>query len=549
MNFKKSIKIGIPLLIFLFAGKGMLTSLLGQSVSHRPALLKGNIDIPSERKIQWNNHSLFADTIIRSWAEKKLDPDGGGKVNNPRILLAKLLLKKDIVEINALLLKTIPWGVSGTSWAGNKNGDYDFTLTILTTILYFFGEQPAVLYPETTQHLVDVLLIEGGDKFRYKAPNTLGMVDETENHLLMTEGSRYLKNRWKQLHGNKEPLLDNISNGMEEKLSALLIEMKTAGLYEFNSLPYTGYTITALLNLEAFASDKIKKEARDVLDYMNWCYALGSFQFKHFAPMRRRYDKVGFEELTTDYHSVFMKSWLGYLPNPPADHNTKGADVHAIMGSCMPYRPSDKVVQLLFDKTDGYFIKIGHGDGTCPEIYSAGNHYLLSAGGSNRGNASQIVARPIMLFLDDAATNVSQSFHLAGPGTDFMKWNNTGVYRNFACAAGPVSIPEGHHPVAENETWKIFACKNKLFIAVHSSDHCGILFLEKSENPNELLQKITASNPDSKLLEKQFHFPDGSVIEYDLTASKDTWVIKAVDNKPVDRNFEKWPLIDGDIRQ
>ena len=540
----KYFKLGLSVVITYFIAKLIVTSVFAQNVYSRSSLAKGNIEISVERKIQWNAHSLFADSIYHRWAKRDLNPDGG-KVNNPRILLAKLLLKKDLADVNATILKTVPWGVTGSTWAMNKNGDYDFTMTVLTTILYLFGNQPSILFPETTQHLVDVLLIEEGGKFRYKTPNTMGMVDETENHLLMTEGSRYLKNQWKKVKGNNNPLFDNIANGMEDKLSALLIEMGSAGLYEFNSLPYTGYTITALLNLEAFASDKIRKEARAVLDYMNWCYAIGSYQFKHFAPMRRRYDKVNFDEITNDYHSVFMKSWIAYLPNIPPDHNVNGSEVHAIMGSCMPYRPTDQVVQLLFDKGNGYFIKIGHGDKTCPEIYAAGNKYLLSAGGTNRGKASDIVARPIMLFLDDHAEKLDQSFHLSGPGTDFMRWNNTGVYQSFACAAGPVFIPKGQVAITENENWKIYQTPQKLLIAVYSNINFGILWITDKQNPQTLLQKLIQTNSDNNSIETEFQIPGGNKITYDVHSPNDKWVIKTVDAKPLNRDFDKWPLIDG----
>ena len=537
-------KIGLSVVITYFIAKLIVTSIFAQNVYSRPSLTKGNIEIPIERKIQWNKHSLFADSIYNRWAKRELNPDGG-KVNNPRILLAKLLLKKDLADVNAIILKTVPWGVTGSTWAMNKNGDYDFTMTVLTTILYLFGNQPSILFPETTQHLVDVLLIEEGGKFRYKTPNTMATVDETENHLLMTEGSRYLKNQWKKAKGNNDSIYDNIANGMEDKLSALLVEIAGAGLYEFNSLPYTGYTITALLNLEAFASDKIRKEARDVLDYMNWCYALGSYQFKHFAPMRRRYDKVSFDEITNDYHSVFMKSWMAYLPNLPSGHNVNGSDVHAIMGSCMPYRPADKVVQQLFDKGKGYFIKIGHGHKTCPEIYTAGNKFLISAGGTNRGKASDIVARPIILFLDDHAENLAQTFHLSGPGTDFMKWNNTGVYQNFACAAGPVIIPQGLMAIAENENWKIFQTSQDLLIVVYTKCDLGIIWVTENQHSQELLKKLIQANSDSKSIETEFQIPGGNKIAYDVNSPNDKWVIKNVDGKPLDRDFDKWPLLDG----
>ena len=180
-----------------------------------------------------------------------------------------------------------------------------------------------------------------------------------------------------------------------------LAGMITNGLYEFNSLPYIGYTITALLNLEAFASDKLKKEARNVLDYMNWTYALGSYQLKHYPPMRRRYEKAGITDITTDYQSIFMKSWLSFSPVTEFDKNIGGGEVHALMGAIMPYRPADKVVETIFDKGNGYFVKLGHGPQSCPEIFSAGKKFLLSAGGVNRGKFSIIVARPITLFLNE----------------------------------------------------------------------------------------------------------------------------------------------------
>ncbi len=45
---------------------------------------------------------------------------------------------------------------------------------------------------------------------------------DTENHLLMTEGARYLKNRWLALHGSTDPRHDNDANGMERWMLALL---------------------------------------------------------------------------------------------------------------------------------------------------------------------------------------------------------------------------------------------------------------------------------------------------------------------------------------
>ena len=540
------IAVGILLLVLMFSNEQLASRLFGGYQSSPANLLPGNIGIPTARTIIWKTQSSFADSICNHWAAQAiLDKNLTGKGNVPRILLAKLWTKRDIPEVNKTILKLTAWGISGSSWALNKKGDYDFSITIYTTILYLFGDQPTLLYPETKEHLLKVLLTEEGNKFRTTAPMTLGLAPETENHILMTEGSRYLKNRWLMNHGSRDQKYDNLQNGMEDKLLVFMKKMRTNGLYEFNSLPYIGYTITALLNLEAFGSDKLKSEARNVLDYMNWTYALGSYQLKHYPPMRRRYEKAGIKEITTDYQSIFMKSWLSFSPVSDYDKDISSGEVHALMGAIMPYRPADKVVETIFDKGDGYFIKLGHGPNSSPEIYSAGEKFLISAGGVNRGERSIIVARPISLFLNDKAKNISQTFHLAGPGTDFKEWNNTGVYENFACAAGPVSIPDNFKPVAQNETWNIFQTKDSLMIAVHSTPDLGILAIFGNQNPQVLVKKLMDANPNYEILKSQFLFPSGSKIDFDVNAPKEKWVIKSVYGKSVDRDFDNWPLING----
>ena len=537
---------GILLLIFLY-NNIQLAAVVSGDVKYRNAHIgPGNVPVPHERTIVWKAHSAFADTVINSWANRTVsDKSLDGKGNAPRILLAKLLVRRDIPEVNNIIKKLTAWGNCGSSWPLNKKGDYDFTLTILTTIFWMFGEQPELIFPETHDYLLGTLLSEDGNKFSYTAPRTLGLVQETENHMLMTEGSRYLKNRWLVLHGNKDAYYDNVENGMERKLLSLLEEMKTSGLYEFNSLPYIGYTITALLNLEAFASEKVRTEARNVLDYMNWTYALGSYQLKHYPPMRRRYEKAGITEITTDYQSIFMKSWLSFSPITGFDEDISSGEVHALMGACMPYRPADKVVEKIFDKSEGYFIKMGHGPVSCPEIYSAGSNFLLSAGGANRGKASIIVTRPICLFLNDSSKNLASVLHLAGPGTDFMKWNNTGVYRNFACAKGPVLVPKSFIPVHKNETWSIYSTKDSLLIAIHSVADFGLIALFKNRKADNLIADLMKVNPDAEQLKSGFIFPEGHSITYDLSAPQDKWMMVSVDGRMLDRNFDKWPLIEN----
>jgi len=502
--------------------------------------------VPVKRTMVWNTHSAYADTVLKNWASREIPVKSlSGKNNAIRILLAKLKLHQDIENVNAAIMQLTAWGVSGTSWKGNKKGDYDFAISPLTTILYLFGDQPDVLYPKSKDYLLNVLLTEQGNKFRYTAPNTLGLIPETENHLLMTEGSKYLKNRWINIHGNADSFYNNETNGLENELLQLLTKLKTKGLYEFNSIPYAAYTIGALLNLEAFGSDKIKNEARAVLDYINWTFALGSFQFNHYPPMRRRYEKVGIQGLKSDYHAAFINTWVSFAPLPNFKSNADNNELHAVIPACLPYRLADQVVEMLFNKGDGYYVQLGHGKGSTPEIYSAGKHFLISAGGANRGYYSQIVTRPITVFLEDSAKKLNDCFHLEGPGNDFMKWNNTGVYKNFACAAGPVHVPKEYTPLAQEKNWSVYQTKNNVNVVVYSTPSIGLVYIDENGEPIALIKKIIALNPNNDVLNHQFTYPNEQIIKYDVNASPKKWVITSFNNVLLERAVGQWPLINS----
>ncbi|AWW33025.1 hypothetical protein DN752_02470 [Echinicola strongylocentroti] len=543
-----AIPLGILSLLIVLNNKQLKSWAFGPIKYRNVEVATGNMPVPHDRTLAWKEESAFADSIYSILAKMPITEEMLlKKGNTARVLLARLMLKQHVDEVNEIIQKMTVWGNCGSSWPLNPKGDYDFPLTILTTILWKFGDDPAVIYPDTKDHLVDVLLSEDGGRFSYTVPRTLGLVMETENHLLMTEGSRYLKNRWLRLEGNTDSRYDNVQNGMEEKLLSLLDEMKTNGLYEFNSIPYLGYTITALLNLEAFASDKVRQSARDVLDYINWSYALNSLHLKHFPPMRRRYEKASIEELTTDYHAAFVKSWLSYSQIEDYDKNVGVAIRHAVMGACMPYRPSDLFVEVLFNKGEGYFVRQGHGPEASPEISSAGKNFLISAGGVNRGRSSQIVARPICLFIKDNADHLSEIIHLSGPGEDFMDWNNTGVYEDFACAAGPVSVPKGMDAVVKEGNWSSFSGANGVSIVMYSSDSLGVIAVFEDVEASAIFEEVLNNNPDSGRLNTQFQFPGGPLLTYDVNAEKDQWVLVAEDGQKLNRDFDSWPLIEGDL--
>ena len=580
---------------------------LGEVRFEHVPLKAGNIQIPSERNYGWKDQSEITKQVIHHWASQEI-PDWitRGKTKPARIILAKLAQQQDIEEVNAYLQKQKPRGKSGSTWLLHPEGDYDFILTILTAILFLFGEKPELLYPETTQHLFSTLLIEEGGEYRIKVPRSLGLVNDTENHYLMTEGSRYLKNRWLQFHGNSNPKFNNIQNGLEKWLLGYLKELQEAGLYEFNSVPYQRFTLTALMNLEAFASDTVRQTARTVLDRLNWKYAIGSLKFRRYPPFRRQLRNAGITSLNGDYHTALMKVWMsrteesaslnsvcpamsfphafsgnlqskinGFLHRRHSLRSLKDCDRReclwyrndrkkmifgqtlnnvtqsginrALWGCLLSYQLPDQIVDWIKNKPSQYFIKMGHGVKASPEIYSGGPGYLLSAGGVHRGWRSLIVARPITLLVDDEAQNLDEVIHLAGPGENFTKWNNTGVYKNFACAAGPVHVPKTWESVNKNDLWSIYSKYDSLYIAVHSREDLGIICLFQKNETEQLLEKITESNCNQKVLYHKFQFPDGKSITYDVFPPKNKWVIISYDNKRLNRNFDFWALIDGEL--
>ncbi|GAA5508340.1 hypothetical protein [Novipirellula caenicola] len=512
------------------------------------SLPPGNIEIPTQRSIPWREESDLTNQIIDEWAKRPLgDWKTEGKIEAPRALLARLIRRDDVDAANDYLIAQTAWGTVGSTWPGNPNGDYDFTMAGLIPILFLFGDEPNVLYPQTREHLLHTLLPLDGGQPLLTVPRTAGLVPETENHLLMTEGSRYLKNRWMMLHGSQLAKHDNLGNGLEPWLLELIEEIRSAGPYEFNSIPYEGYTLTALLNLEAFGSSAVQAAARGLLDQLNWNYAVGSLRFRRFPPFRRQYAHAADTSLMGDRHVGLIKPWISLLPDAPDKLGLRGNRHIAIWACWSPYRLPDQTARWIVEKPADYFIRIGHGPESSPEVYSGGPGYLLSGGGVNRGEHSLIVARPITLLLDDRANELSEVLHLAGPGQDFREWNNTGVWRNVAVAAGPVQIPSNWKPTVESAVWKIFQFEPNLCVAVHSRNDFGVVYIARSSEPERMLQSIQRANSNETLLRSSFQIPDGSHIRYDTLADKNRWVIQQVDDRPTDRDFDRWPSMTGTI--
>jgi len=134
-----------------------------------------------------------------------------------------------------------------------------------------------------------------------------------------------------------------------------------------------------------------------------------------------------------------------------------------------------------------------------------------------------------------------------GSGEDMMEWNNTGVNQDFACAKGIVHIPEGKKAVHTSVNWQIFNISESIFLATYSEKELGLMVILRTESAKKALDSILQNNPDKKLYYKQFKHPNGNLIEYDLDAPRDIWVIHKINGKGVDRKFDQWPFFEGNI--
>ncbi len=521
------------------------SSLLGDFVP----LDQGSIEMPDDEAAdEPMERGNLGGEIIAKWADKNLDPYVTGIIP-PRIMMAKLLEGKDVDGVNRIIMTLRPRGNSGSTWLLHPDGDYDFIEIYLITLVFLFEKRPDRLYPVSVWHIMGNLILEEGGAPRLTVPRSLGLVKETENHVLMTETVRYLKNQWLRDHGSLDPSHDNGRNGLGKWLLRKLLRLWEAGFYEFNSMPYSGYSLSALLVLEAFAGDReVSFLARRILDRTNWHYALGSLDFRRYPPFRRRYDYASATLMGRDYHTLMMRVWTGDAAGIPLRELIKNP--HAMFSALMPYRLPGGTAAWVRKKPCPYFVKIGHGYNSSPELYSGGPGYLVSAGGVNRGIYSGIVARPVVLLLSDGSKDFRDCFYIPGRGP-FFDWNNTGVHKDFACGNAPVSVPEKYRPVAEEGHWRVYRPfrDRNLFIATFSARRLGIIavFPGFMGNPESLAVELHRRNADPARLKERFVRPDGNIVGYNTEAPKNLWVIKSYNGARLDRDFDSWPVLEGEV--
>ncbi|EGD75908.1 hypothetical protein PTSG_00617 [Salpingoeca rosetta] len=508
----------------------------------------------------------YARTIVTLLASVPCDEycwnRADGKVTTLQLLVARIL-NNDTEHALAiegwLKQQQKPWGRLGSRHPLHRSGDYDFTSIGLAFLLHRFP--PDLVPPDLKRHLRECLL-PAADKYdapRFAVPRAIVGVLETENHLLMINGTLYLTALSAPHH---QPTPSKAAPVVQLFLRELMDEILNAGLWEFNSLPYLGYTVIALLILNecSHSSAQHFEACRKVLDYLSFTFALGSFKFKRWAPYRRRSDYNSRRSLFVNAMSHIMMVWAERAGIPIEGVTQRCQELNArksIFAIACRYSPPRAVLRLANDATAEYFARIGHGAHSSPELFAAAPGWLLSAGGVSVPKY-EVVGRETMLFLNayDSQT-AEECIHLNGSG-DWRGWNNTGVLFNFAISSGrlhrPLWVDEASETCERSAAWQVRKMRDggpvvALYggagvsaIGVFDADvDCPALLKSLERHNARLPPKGEFTVPAFGCMAQRHNVES---FHYDLLSSRLQWTITAVNGMSTFRDVQSWPRVE-----
>jgi hypothetical protein len=251
---------------------------------------------------------------------------------------------------------------------------------------------------------------------------TLGSIEETENHLLMQNSARYLKNKLMMAElsqqGRREQF-DELAELNEELRIWLLKRMKRIAdedFVEYNSKPYGRLSHFALLNLIDFACDikwdyglsahmqgadaacdgkdqAIVTSAAAVLDLSAAKAAVGSLDGRRLIPYRRLavenqryYDGRSLLDLVggADTMLAALQVWTGQLQFAANQRVRPETFDQLVFYSTSHYRPDEIILDIAVNKAVARQQQYRH---FTREAYASGNGWLITAGGTDERSA------------------------------------------------------------------------------------------------------------------------------------------------------------------
>jgi hypothetical protein len=316
--------------------------------------------------------------------------------------VSRILLGCSVNDTEEILLdpRTKPFSLPGTSERASgipcyRDGDYDFALMDLLQLAFVARANPGSLSEQAMTVLEQNLLSVHGPirstsyelQCYIKGPLT-GInytiwleVDDTENHVMMTETARYLTNQILRNRGSPystDARYDNVLNGNKVWMLEHLASFMRSSFYEYNSKPYQGATIVALNLLHTFAHDEeVVLAAEMLLDMITAWMSVQSDQLRRFVPFRRQPEYVEIpQSWSGDSEDVRLSVLVGSTTELPEIRTTE-----LLSASISKYRINNIILDLFFPSNDNTSTSYFVGNTQVAEIYAGSKHVLISAGG------------------------------------------------------------------------------------------------------------------------------------------------------------------------
>ncbi len=312
-------------------------------------------------------------------------------------------------------------------------------------------------------------------------------IPETENHLLMINTSKYLKNQ--QIIVDLGWDSDAAERYRQDQLALrawLLSRMQryvSRDFVEYNSRPYHRLSIVALLNIADFANDDdLRTGAQMVLDYTTAKFNVGSSQGRRFVPFRRLRGTLVTDIFDAPFHTngifdlvsggdvqvAMGLLFAGQTQQLNGSFVSFGAAEAAIYFATSPYRPEPFVTDLAIRKETAVYQRVQY---DAAEVYSSDRSFLISAGGIATGQAYSGTGIEALDQL--ISEKVKGDRGLALPTTLFL----TGAPQVGAIATDRTTLYdliriEGHRPDEADSpsfdhnlcVWQGFACGTNVMI-------------------------------------------------------------------------------------
>ena len=249
-----------------------------------------------------------------------------------------------------------------------------------------------------------------------------GGIEETENHLLMQNTSRYLKNKlmMAELSAQDERKAFDAIAGLNEDVRSWLLDrlqrIAREEFVEYNAKPYNRLSHASILNLVDYACDvswdydssrfilnsdrscddkdrAIVTAAAAVLDLSAAKDAVGSLEGRRFIPYRRLaeqnyqyYTGRSILELVAgaDNQLAALQIWTGQMRHAPGGKARPATFGDLEWYSTSHYRPDPMILDIAVNKTIAREQQYRH---HTRERYVSGNGWLITAGGTDEGPA------------------------------------------------------------------------------------------------------------------------------------------------------------------